>query len=101
MNIREQVYAAACENAWPINQWNAVTIEQGGQRIRVQARINPKNFIHIRKISLSRKEAKIRLQFFRINTGGDLIATGETNIYEIIQPELYKTVFDEIRAAFS
>ena len=101
MNLRDQVYKAAFSSAWPINQWNVVTLEQGGQKIRVQARINQKSFVHIRKISLSRKEAKIRLQFFRINTGGNLIAEGETNIYASIQPELYKTVFDEIRAAFS
>ena len=101
MDLREQILSTACKNAWPINQWNVVTLEQGGQKIRVQARINQKSFVHIRKISLSRKEAKIRLQFFRINTGGNLIAEGETNIYASIQPELYKTVFDEIRAAFS
>lgn len=101
MDLREQVLSTACKNAWPINQWHAVTLEQSGQKIRVQARVNQKNNIHIRKVSISRENALIRLHFFRINDKNELKDEGETRIYETLQPELYKDLFDEIRAAFS
>ena len=98
---REQILSTACKNAWSINQWHTVTLEQGGQKIRVQARLKQKNNIHIRKVSISPKNALIRLQFFRINAKNELKDEGETRIYETLQPELYKAIFDEIRASFS
>ena len=101
MDLREQILSTACKNAWPINQWNTVTLEQDGQKTRVQARVNQKSFIHIRKVSISPKNSLIRLQFFRINSKNELKAEGETLIYESLQPELYKDLFEEIRATFS
>ena len=101
MDLREQILSTACKNAWPINQWHTVTLDQDGQKIRVQTRVNQKDYIHIRKVSISREKALIRLQFFRINTKNELKDEGETRIYETLQPELYKTLFNEIRAAFS
>ena len=101
MDLREQILSTAYKKAWPINQWHAVTLEQSGQKIRVQARVNQKNNLHIRKVSISRENALIRLQFFRINAKNELKDEGETRIYETLQPELYKALFDEIRAAFS
>ena len=101
MDLREQILSTACKNAWPINQWHTVTLDQDGQKIRVQTRVNQKNYIHIRKVSISREKALIRLQFFRINTKNELKDEGETRIYETLQPELYKTLFNEIRTAFS
>ena len=101
MDLREQILSTACKNAWPINQWNTVTLEQDGQKTRVQARVNQKSFIHIRKVSISPKNSLIRLQFFRINSKNELKAEGETLIYESLQPELYKDLLSEIRAAFS
>ena len=101
MDLREQIFSDACKNAWPINKWHTVTLEQNGQKIRVQARVNQKNYIHIRKVSISRENSMIRLQFFRINAKNELKDEGETRIYETLQPELYKTIFSEIRAAFS
>lgn len=101
MDLREQILSTACKNAWPINQWHTVTLEQDGQKTRVQARVNQKSYIHIRKVSISPKNSLIRLQFFRINSKNKLKDEGETRIYETLQPELYKDLFDEIRAAFS
>ena len=101
MDLREQILSTACKNAWPINQWHTVTLDQDGQKTRVQARVNQKNYIHIRKVSIFRENSVIRLQFFRINAKNELKDEGETRIYETLQPDLYKTIFDEIQAAFS
>lgn len=95
----EQIREAA-NGRWTIDKWHVITLSKDGKSVRVQARVNQKGFVHMRKFIISPKEAAIRIQFFRFNTKGELIYSGEDLIRKMVSPEEYSDLSAEILAAF-